>query len=83
MTNDAHERLKRSARALHDASIAWWSRDRSQGWDYRLWNNLQRAEMAVRHALADEDSGIDFVCPCRTCREIGGVDPGRTRKEGS
>lgn len=68
-----HERLRRSAQALVEAHKAYL--DREPG-DWMPWHNLQRAEMATRHALDDElalADGKEFVCPCGACQEIGGV----------
>lgn len=66
---DAHRRLRRASQALITASVAYWKK---KEFDPVLWDKLQRAEMAVRHALDDEERGGN-PCPCQTCHEIGGV----------
>lgn len=69
-----HTRLFKSAEALVEAHDHYLRADRG---DSEAWDRLQRSEMATRHALEDEASsehrGVEVVCPCRTCKEIGGV----------
>lgn len=65
-----HERLRQSAQACVDALRA--DRERPKG-DMGSWHDMQRAEMALGHALDDEAKDYVTVCPCTACRDIGGV----------